>query len=90
MNARNVVYGSLYMDEGEGWRKAKKQIDYFRDKYPMALFFDVIGWEKNREDGEAMVAIIKDYARKKMPYLDKISVGFTTTNKLAKEDQPRN
>ena len=76
---RIVVYGSLYINEGQDWIYAKEQLMYLlkEKRRATALFFDVVGNSDQKEEGEAMVDKIKGYANRKRPDLDEIRVSFT-------------
>ena len=55
-----LIYGSLYLDEGESWEFAEKQVDECilnaKDLYPMhriGLAFDIVATPKQIARGEA-------------------------------------
>ncbi len=76
-----IVYGSLYMDDNEGWNKVTEQLDLLSKPNVVAFFFDVIGWKWQQEEGEKMVKKIEEEAWKRRPDLEKVGVGFSTNEK---------
>ena len=86
---RYVAYGSLYMDEGEGFKDTivPQLKSILKPKNVVALLFDVLGYEEQKIEGEELVEKIKDEAYRLRPDLEKISVAFSVPTG---NDKPRN
>ena len=81
-----VAYGSLYLDEEEDWEKVIVQLNAIIQPNVVALFFDVVGWPHQKNNGDQMARRITNYVNKEYPNLDKVLVGFTNNSK---GDMPR-
>ncbi|MBN1138703.1 MAG: hypothetical protein JXM73_19105 [Anaerolineae bacterium] len=81
-----LIYGSLYLDEGEPWEFAEKQVDECvvnaREVYPMhriGLAFDIVATPAQIATGEAgrLAKHLLAYADKRFPNLRARFVGVT-------------
>lgn len=85
-----AAYGSLYVDRGEGFGLAKKQINSFKTAKHriVALFFDVLGAKEDEELGDYYVKKIRQYAEKELDFLSSrdIHIAFSIeTDELIQE-----
>ena len=69
----------MYLDNGEGFGIAKKQINAFAQHKPLACYFDVLGRPDQRKRGEDLCQKITAYAKRQMPHLSSqnISCAFS-------------
>jgi hypothetical protein len=83
-----LAYGSLYMDEGEGWGVVIDQLNHIMLPNVVGLFFDVIDWELKRKRGEIMSNRIKGYVKKHYPNLEITKIDYVSTEKTG--ENPKN
>ena len=81
-----LIYGSLYLDEGELWEFAERQVDECivnaQEMYPLrriGLAFDIVATQAQITTGEAgrLAKHLLDYADERYPALRARFVGVT-------------